>query len=91
MKGKWDIKVGPQCAISTTCMKEGAHRIKTANEQVTDHMVQQDILKPQIEPTPWVSCVTYPVKPTEVSMDCHHLPNQQLRPPHPPKVQQIMR
>ena len=27
-------------------------------------MVKQDILKPQIEPTPWVSSVTYPVKPT---------------------------
>ena len=27
-------------------------------------MVKQDILEPQIKPIPWVSSVTYPVKPT---------------------------
>ena len=36
----------------------------TAIEEAIDYMVKQDILEPQIEPTPWVSSVTYPVKPT---------------------------
>ena len=30
---------------------------------IKEAMVIQDILEPQIEPTPWVSSVTYPVKP----------------------------
>ena len=33
-------------------------------------MVKQDILEPQIEPTPWVSSVTYPVKPTGEVRPC---------------------
>ena len=33
-------------------------------------MVKQDILEPQIEPAPWVSSVTYPVKPTGVVRPC---------------------
>ena len=33
-------------------------------------MVKQDILEPQIEPTPWVSSVTYPVKPTGQVRPC---------------------
>ena len=33
-------------------------------------MVKQDILEPQIEPTPWVSLVTYPVKPTGEVRPC---------------------
>ena len=37
---------------------------KAAIEEVIDYVVKQDILEPQIEPTPWVSSVTYPVKPT---------------------------
>ena len=33
-------------------------------------MVKQDILEPQIEPTPWISSVTYPVKPTGKVRPC---------------------
>ena len=33
-------------------------------------VVKQDILEPQIEPTPWVSSVTYPVKPTGEVRPC---------------------
>ena len=43
---------------------------KAAIEQAIDYMVQHDILEPQIKPTPWVSSVTYPVKPTGEVRPC---------------------
>ena len=43
---------------------------KAAIEEAIDYMVKQDILEPQIEPSPWVSSVTYPVKPTEEVRPC---------------------
>ena len=43
---------------------------KAAIEEAIDYMVKQDILEPQIEPTPWVSSVTYPVKPTGEVRPC---------------------
>ena len=43
---------------------------KAAIEEAIDYMVKQDILEPQIEPTPWVSSVTYPVKPAGEVRPC---------------------
>ena len=43
---------------------------KAAIEEAIDYMVKQDILEPLIEPTPWVSSVTYPVKPTGEVRPC---------------------
>ena len=43
---------------------------KAAIEEAIDYMVKQDILEPQIKPTPWVSSVTYPVKPTGEVRPC---------------------
>ena len=38
--------------------------------EVIDYMVLQDILEAQIEPMPWVSSVTYQVKPTGKVRPC---------------------
>ena len=43
---------------------------KAAIKEAIDYMVKQDILEPQIEPTTWVSSVTYPVKPTGEVRPC---------------------
>ena len=43
---------------------------KAAIKQAIDYMVKQDILEPQIELIPWVSSVTYPVKPTGEIRPC---------------------
>ena len=43
---------------------------KAVIKEAIDYMVKQDILKLQIEPTPWVSSVTYPVKPTGEVRPC---------------------
>ena len=43
---------------------------KAAIKEAIDYMVQQDNLESQIEPTPWVSLVTYPVKPSGKVRPC---------------------
>ena len=45
-------------------------KAKATIKEAIDYMVQQDILEPQIEPTPWVSSVTYPVKPSGKVRPC---------------------
>ena len=56
-------------------------------------MIAEDILEPQIEPTPWVNNATYPVKPTgEVRpcLDCIPLNKAIIRENHtPPTVEEI--
>ena len=62
---------------------------KAAIEEAIDYMVKQDILEPQIEPTQWVSSVTYPVKPTgEVRpcLDARDLNKAIIRENHKPQT-----
>ena len=61
---EYDIKVDLKVPPVQHVRRKVSIEIKTAIKEATECMVQQDILKPQIEPTPWVSSVTYPVKPT---------------------------
>ena len=62
---------------------------KAAIKEAIDYMVKQDILESQIEPTPWVSSVTYPVKPTgEVRpcLDARDLNKAIIRENHKPQT-----
>ena len=68
LKGEYDIKVDPTVPPVQHVRRKVPIESKATIEEAIDYMVKQDILEPQIEPTPWVSSVTYPVKPTgEVS------------------------
>ena len=82
LKGEYDIKVDLTVPPVQHARRKVPIESKAAIEEATDYMVKQDILEPQIEPTPWVSSVTYPVKPTggskamprcEGSQQSHHL------------------
>ena len=64
LKGEYDIKVDPTVPPVQHVRRKVPIESKAAIEETIDYMVKQDILEPQIEPTPWVSSVTYPVKPT---------------------------
>ena len=64
LKGEYDIKVDPTVPPVQHARRKVPIESKAAIEEAIDYMVKQDILEPQIEPTPWVSSVTYPVKPT---------------------------
>ena len=70
LKGEYDIKVDPTVLPVQHARRKVPIESKTAIEEAIDYMVKQDILEPQIEPTPWVSSVTYPVKPTGEVRPC---------------------
>ena len=70
LKGEYDIKVDPTVPPVQHARRKVPIESKAAIEEAIDYMVKQDILEPQIEPTPWVSSVTYPVKPTGEVRPC---------------------
>ena len=70
LKGEYDIKVDPTVPPVQHVRRKVPIESKAAIEEAIDCMVKQDILEPQIEPTPWVSSVTYPVKPTGEVRPC---------------------
>ena len=89
LKGEYDIKVDPTVPPVQHARRKVPMESKAAIEEAIDYMVKQDILEPQIEPTPWVSSVTYPVKPTgEVRpcLDARDLNKAIIRENHKPQT-----
>ena len=70
LKGEYDIKVDPIVPPVQHARRKVPIESKAAIEEAIDYMVKQDILEPQIEPTLWVSSVTYPVKPSGEVRPC---------------------
>ena len=70
LKGEYDIKIDPTVPPVQHARRKVPIESKAAIEEAIDFMVKQEILEPQIEPTPWVSSVTYPVKPTGEVRPC---------------------
>ena len=64
LKGEYDIKVDPTVPPVQHTGRKVPIESKAAIKEAIDYIVKQDILEPQIEPTPWVSSVSYPVKLT---------------------------
>ena len=89
LKGEYDIKVDPTVPPVQHVRRKVPIESKAAIEEAIDYMVKQDILEPQIEQTPWVSSVTYPVKPTgEVRpcLDARDLNKAIIRENHKPQT-----
>ena len=89
LKGAYDIKVDPTVPPVQHVRRKVPIESKAAIEEAIDYMVKQDILEPQIEPAPWVSLVTYPVKPTgEVRpcLDARDLNKAIIRENHKPQT-----
>ena len=89
LKGAYDIKVDPTMPPVQHARRKVPIESKAGIEEAIDYMVKQDILEPQIEPTPRVSSVTYPVKPTgEVRpcLDARDLNKAIIRENHKPQT-----
>ena len=52
LKGEYDIKVDPTVPPVQHARRKVPIESKAAIEEAIDYMVKQDILEPQIEPTP---------------------------------------
>ena len=53
LKGEYDIKVDPTVPPVQHARRKVPIESKAAIEEAIDYMVKQDILEPQIKPTPW--------------------------------------
>ena len=93
LKGEYTIKIDPSIGPIQQARCKVPIESKEAICVALDSMIADDILEPQIEPTPWVNSATYPVKPTgEVRpcLDCVPLNKAIIRENHtPPTVEEI--
>ena len=70
LKGEYDIKVDPTVPPVQHARRKVSIESKQVIKEAIDYMVSEGILEQQIEPTPWVSSVTYPVKPSGEVRPC---------------------
>ena len=93
LKGEYTIKIDPSVQTVQMARRKVPIESKEAICKALDQMIAEDILEPQIEPTPWVNSATYPVKPSgEVRpcLDCVPLNKAIIRENHvPPTVEEI--
>ena len=93
LKGEYTIKIDPTVPPVSQSRCKVPIESKEAICAALDSMIAEDILEPQIEPTPWVNSTTYPVKPSgEVRpcLDCVPLNKAIIRENHtPPMVEEI--
>ena len=83
LKGEYDIKVDPSVPPVQHARRKVPIESKAAIEEAIDYMVSEGILEPQIEPTPWVSSVTYPIRPY---LDARDLNKAIIRENHKPQT-----
>ena len=92
-KGEYTIKIDPNVPPVSQARCKVPIESKEAICVALDSMITQDILEPQIEPTPWVNSAMYPVKPSEEvrpCLDCMPLNKAIIRENHtPPMVEEI--
>ena len=93
LKGEYTIKIDPTIAPVQQARRKVPIESKEAICVALDTMIEEDILEPQIEPTPWVNSATYPVKPSgdvRPCLDCMPLNKAIIRENHtPPTVGEI--
>ena len=79
---------GPYSQASNTCQKEGVPiESKEAIDKELDYLIEEEIITEQVEPTPWVSSVTFPRKPNgevRVCLDPSNLNKAIIREHHKP-------
>ena len=63
LKGEYTIKIDPTITPVQQVRRKVPIESKEAICAALDTMIEEDILEPQIEPTPWVNSAMYPVKP----------------------------
>ena len=93
LKGEYTIKIDPTITPVQQARRKVPIESKKAICVALDTMIEEDILEPQIVPTPWVNSATYPVKPlgdVRPCLDCVPLNKAIIRENHTlPTVEEI--
>ena len=63
LKGEYNIRVDPTVKPVTHARRKVPIESKEAIDRELDYLIEEEIITEQVEPTPWVSSVTFPMKP----------------------------
>ena len=63
LKGAYNIRIDPSVKPATHARRKVPIKSKEAIDKELDFLIEEEIITEQVEPTPWVSSVTFPRKP----------------------------
>ena len=87
LKGAYNIRVDPTVKPATHARRKVPIESKEAIDKELDFLIEEEIITEQVEPTPWVSSVTFPRKPNRevrVCLDPSNLNKAIIREHHKP-------
>ena len=87
LKGEYNIRVDPAVKPATHARRKVPIESKEAIDRELDYLIEEEIITEQVEPTPWVSLVTFPMKPNgevRVCLDPSNLNKAIIREHHKP-------
>ena len=89
LKGAYNIRVDPTVKPAMHARRKVPIESKEAIDKELDYLIEEEIITEQVEPTPWVSSVTYPRKPNgevRVCLDPSNLNKAIIREHHKPMM-----
>ena len=89
LKGAYNIRVDPTVKPATHPRRKVPIKSKEAIDKELDYLIEKEIIMEQVEPTPWVSSVTFPRKPNgevRVCLDPSNLNKAIIREHHKPMM-----
>ena len=87
LKGAYNIWIDPTVKPVTHARRKVPIESKEAIDKELDYLIEEEIITEQVEPTPWVSSVTFPRKPNgdvRVCLDPSNLNKAIIREHHKP-------
>ena len=72
LKGAYNIRVDPTVKPATHARRKVPIEPKEAIDKELDYLIEEEIIMEQVEPTPWVSSVTFPRKPNGEQLEQGH-------------------
>ena len=87
LKGAYNIMIDPTVKPVTHARRKVPIESKEAIDKELDYLIEEEIITEQVEPTPWVSSVTFPRKPNgevRVCLDPSNLNQAIIREHHKP-------
>ena len=93
LKGAYNVRVDPTVKPATHARRKVPIESKDAIDKELDYLIEEEIITEQVEPTPWVSSVTFPRKPNgevRVCLDPSNLNKAIIREHHKPMTVEEM-
>ena len=87
LKGAYNIRVDPTVKTATHARRKVPIESKEAIDKELDYLIEEEIIMEQVQPTPWVSSVTFLRKPNgevRVCLDPSNLNKAIIREHHKP-------